>query len=118
MKKLEEFLKTSVGKFIAIIVVIIILHNFFSPYKECMRNLAKKATDSGKLVIADFVCPTPETRKDFGADLLIWIDTIKSGRFNDTNQMFIPPEQFFFRVTTKDAEYWVQEILKKLKDFK
>tara|TARA_B100001248_G_scaffold257448_1_gene239977 strand:- start:19261 stop:19695 length:435 start_codon:yes stop_codon:yes gene_type:complete len=83
-----------------------------------MRNLAKKATDSGKLVIADFVCPTPETRKDFGADLLIWIDTIKSGRFNDTNQMFIPPEQFFFRVTTKDAEYWVQEILKKLKDFK
>ncbi len=36
-----------------------------------MRNLAKKATDSGKIVVADFVCPTPENRKDFDADLLI-----------------------------------------------
>ena len=83
-----------------------------------MRNLAKKANVSGKLVVADFVCPTPETRKDFDADLLIWIDTIKSGRFNDTNQMFVPPKEYFFRVSTKNADYWVDEILKKIKRLK
>ena len=83
-----------------------------------MRNLAEKAISSGKTVVADFVCPTPETREDFDADLIIWLDTIKSGRFNDTNQMFVPPKQFFFQVPTKDAEYWVEEILKKLKALK
>jgi len=80
-----------------------------------MRNLAEKAISSGKGVVADFVCPTPKTRNDFEADLIIWIDTIKSGRFNDTNQMFVPPKEYFFRVSTKNADYWVDEILKKIK---
>jgi adenylylsulfate kinase len=48
-------------------------------------------------VIADFVCPTPETRAEFmkeaGPDVhVIWMDTIRESRFLDTNQMFVPPE--------------------------
>ena len=42
-------------------------------------------------VIVDFVCPTPTTREAFGdPDILIWMDTIKEGRFEDTNKMFVP----------------------------
>ena len=79
-----------------------------------MRDLAQILLAKGKFVVADFVCPTPETRKDFDADYIIWIDTIKEGRFNDTNKMFIKPEKFF-KVTSKNADFWAQEILKKLK---
>ena len=43
-------------------------------------------------VIVDFVCPTELTRAAFGKpDILIWMDTIKEGRFEDTNKIFVPP---------------------------
>ena len=59
-----------------------------------MKDLAQKYLNEGKNVIADFVCPTEKTRKDFNADILIWVDTIKKGRFEDTNKMFEEPKNF------------------------
>lgn len=79
-----------------------------------MRKLSDQITSSGKNVITDFVCPTNKTREDFDADYLIWLDTIKKGRFEDTNQMFVPPKNFFLKVTSKNAEYWSEQILIKL----
>ncbi len=81
-----------------------------------MRELAQDLLAKGKYVVADFVCPTPETRQDFNADYVIWVDTIKEGRFNDTNKMFVKPKKFFFRVTSKNANFWAGEILKKIID--
>ena len=80
-----------------------------------MKSLADKALNEGKNVIADFVCPTDKTREDFDADILIWMDTIKEGRFEDTNKMFIKPEKFNYHVTTKDAKNWAPKILKEIK---
>ena len=75
-----------------------------------MRDLAQKGLDEGKNVIADFVCPTPKTRKDFNADIVIWVDTIKKGKFDNTNKIFVKPEKFDFRVTEKNAEIWAIKI--------
>ena len=61
-----------------------------------MRDLAKKLRNDGNYVVADFVCPTKEARRLFGADFTIWMDTIEKGRFDDTNQMFVKPENFQF----------------------
>ena len=58
----------------------------------------------GNYVVADFVCPTREARKLFGADYTIWMDTIEKGRFDDTNQMFVKPINFDFKVNSFDAE--------------
>ena len=80
-----------------------------------MKSLADKALNEGKNVIADFVCPTDKTREDFDADILIWMDTIKEGRFEDTNKMFVKPEKFNYHVTTKDAKNWAPKILKEIK---
>ena len=49
-----------------------------------MKDLADQALKENKHVIVDFICPTPQTRKDFNADFVIWMDTIKEGRFEDT----------------------------------
>ena len=80
-----------------------------------MCDEAIKIKKEGNNVIADFICPTPEARKLFPADYIIWVDTIKEGRFEDTNQMFVKPEKFDFHVTTQDAKLWASKIKEDLK---
>tara|TARA_Y100000817_G_scaffold197694_1_gene154704 strand:+ start:61 stop:468 length:408 start_codon:yes stop_codon:yes gene_type:complete len=69
----------------------------------------------GLNVVADFVCPTPAARELFPADYIIWMDTIKEGRFDDTNKMFIKPVKFDFKVTSMDAKVWAEKIHQELK---
>ena len=76
-----------------------------------------KDTQFGKNVVVDFVCPTPKTREDFNADIVIWVDTIKKGRFEDTNEMFVKPNKFDFRVTEKNGEAWAIKIADKIKKY-
>ena len=80
-----------------------------------MSNEALKINKEGNNVIADFICPTPEARNLFPADYIVWVDTIKEGRFEDTNQMFVKPEKFNFHVTTQDAKLWASKIWEDLK---
>jgi adenylylsulfate kinase len=80
-----------------------------------MFEVALKLKNEGNNVIADFICPTPEARKLFPADYIVWIDTIQKGRFEDTNQMFVKPEKFDFHVTTQDANLWAPKIAEDLK---
>jgi len=76
-----------------------------------MADEALKLKSEGNNVIADFICPTPEARSLFPADYVIWVDTIKEGRFDDTNKMFVKPEKYDYHVTTQDAKTWVSKIL-------
>ena len=80
-----------------------------------MSDAALKLKSEGNNVIADFICPTPEARSLFPADCTIWVDTIKKGRFDDTNAMFVKPEKFNFHVTTRDAKVWAPKIAEDLK---
>ena len=80
-----------------------------------MADLAKKIKTEGHYAVADFICPTPEARSLFPADYIIWVDTIKEGRFEDTNQMFVKPEKFDFHVTSQDAKLWAPKIFEDLK---
>jgi adenylylsulfate kinase len=76
-----------------------------------MANFAIKLKEEGNFVVADFVCPTPEARALFPADFVIWVDTIKEGRFDDTNKMFVKPDKFNFQVTSQDSVLWAPKIL-------
>ena len=80
-----------------------------------MADLAKKSNEDESYVVADFICPTPEARSLFPSDYIIWVDTIKEGRFDDTNKMFVKPEKFDYHVTTQDAKRWAPIILKEIK---
>ena len=80
-----------------------------------MADFALKLKNDGNYVVADFICPTPEARALFPADFVVWLDTIKEGRFDDTNKMFVKPEKFNFQVTTQDAKKWAPIILKEIK---
>ena len=56
-------------------------------------------------VIADFVCPTDDTREAFNADFVVWVDRIKEGRFEDTNKLFVAPKKYDIRVTSTFDSY-------------
>jgi adenylylsulfate kinase len=80
--------------------------------EEGRKRQAKRMAD---FAVADFICPTPEARSLFPADFIIWVDTIKEGRFDDTNKMFVKPDKYDFHVTTQDAKNWAPKILKEIK---
>ena len=79
-----------------------------------MADLAIKLKEDGNNVVADFICPTHESRRLFPADYIIWVDTIKKGRFDDTNKMFVKPDRYDFHVTTQDAKKWAPKIFKEI----
>ena len=45
-----------------------------------MKTFADFEKSNGRWVVCDFVAPTEKARTAFGADFLIWIDTINQGR--------------------------------------
>jgi adenylate kinase family enzyme len=70
-----------------------------------MRDLADAMTNMD-YVICDFVAPLAEMRHNFKADWTIWVDTIREGRYADTNAMFVEPAEYDFRITEQNAEKW------------
>ena len=70
-----------------------------------MGALSRLLSNQGHTVIADFVCPTEETRAAFGhSDITIWMDTIQQSRFEDTNTLWETPTKFDYRFTSYDSE--------------
>jgi hypothetical protein len=61
-----------------------------------MGDMARLIAKQGVApVIVDFVCPTDLTRVAFGKpDILVYMNTIEEGRFEDTNKMFEKPISF------------------------
>jgi adenylate kinase family enzyme len=88
-----------------------------------LNKLSNRYIYKGKNVIVDFICPTQDSFKNFKADFVVWVDTIKKGRHIrkkqlDINKIFKKPKKFDLRVTSQDAEIWkiiILDILKKNK---
>ena len=82
-----------------------------------MGWLCDKVVDAGGMAIADFICPTPQTRAAFGASFVIWIDRIESGRFEDTNRLFSPPDAYDIRVLPEGAATeWAKIVVAALRE--
>ena len=80
-----------------------------------MRTFADFEKRNGRIVICDFVCPTKETKNNFDPDITIWMNTINSGRYEDTNKMFEEPLDVDYRITEMNddnREKLSKEILK------
>jgi adenylylsulfate kinase len=77
-----------------------------------MGWMCDRVVEAGGTVVADFVCPTAETRAAFGDAFTIWVDRIEAGRFADTNRMFVPPGRFDLRVDAAGTpHYWAERAL-------
>jgi|688.fasta_scaffold00037_19 adenylylsulfate kinase len=56
------------------------------------------------IAICDFVCPRNLYRSFFQPDITIWMDTIKEGRYEDTNKIFEEPDKYEIRITKFDQD--------------
>ena len=50
---------------------------------ERMKRFAEGAVTMGKIAVCDFVCPTQKLRNIFNADIIVWLDTISHGRYEE-----------------------------------
>jgi adenylylsulfate kinase len=71
-----------------------------------LKRLSNKYDNS----ITDFVAPTEEIRKIFNADILVWMDTVKESKYEDTNQLFEPVHWCHYHIVTKEAKKWAKLI--------
>lgn len=75
-----------------------------------MRDLAEQSNKQGRHAVCDFVCPTKEAQDLFAGEIVIFMDTIKQGRFEDTNKIFQRPKEFMFWIESWDYEDQLNEI--------
>jgi adenylylsulfate kinase len=81
---------------------------------ERMKRFAEGAITMGKIAVCDFVCPTHKLRKIFDADIIVWVDTITKGRYEDTNQLFEEPTHYDYRITEKNSFPWTKILAEKV----
>lgn len=79
-----------------------------------MAKLAQESTCD--YVICDFIAPIQEYRDVYNADIVIWMDTIDSGRYEDTNTLFEQPDEYDFRVSKFDSDSVSQYVASRLVD--
>lgn len=76
-----------------------------------MGWLCDRVVEAGTNAVADFVCPTPQTRDAFNPDFIVFVDRIAEGRFADTNKMFVPPDSYDVRITAEGTPIeWANRI--------
>jgi len=80
-----------------------------------MGWLCDQVVRTGGVAIADFICPTPETRAAFlagGEAVVIWVNRIKQGRFEDTNRLFVSPERADIIIEPEGTpEFWAEQVM-------
>ena len=81
-----------------------------------LNKLSNEYVKKGKNVVVDFICPNKDSFKNFKANFIVWVDTIKKGRhirkhLDDINPIFRKPKKFDLRVTSQDSKLWKIVIL-------
>lgn len=80
-----------------------------------MRYLSDGVVMAGKIAVADFICPTEEARTIFKANYTVWMDTVNSGKFEDTNTIFEAPVTCDYHVAEwfEDTDKQLAEVVTK-----
>jgi adenylylsulfate kinase len=83
---------------------------------ERMSKYGNQDKKNGIFSICEFICPTEKLRTIFAEgyppDYIIWMDTIKAGRYEDTNKLFETPTSYDYRITNFDAKGWAKRLVK------
>ena len=69
-------------------------------------------TIANKTCVVDFICPYNLYRKDY--DITVWMNTIESGRFEDTNKIFEKPTQVDYEIKDYNYDNIIKEIQNRL----
>jgi adenylylsulfate kinase len=73
-------------------------------------NRIKSLADKYTVVVCDFIAPKPVHRRIISANIVVWMDTISSSKYKDTDALFEPPLEYNYRISEKNADYWARKI--------
>lgn len=76
---------------------------------ERMKTLAELCEVD--FVICDFVAPLKLMRDKFAADYTIWMDTIDSSKYTDTNKLFEKPNKYSLRISEWNTQNTINRFL-------
>lgn len=65
---------------------------------------------AGNNCVMDFVAALPSQREIVQPDITIWMNTIKAGRYADTNRAFVPPLDVDYKLISFD----ITDLMRKL----
>ena len=106
--------------------------DFSGQGRERQSLRMRKLAEIDPISISAFIAPLPDYVRMFSPDKLIWMDTIKKCKYEDTNKLFQSPQKYDIRVTkwinedqlfncledfnlgTKDIENFLNVLMKKL----
>jgi adenylylsulfate kinase len=85
-----------------------------------MKTFSDFEISNGRRVVCDFVAPTEKSREQFGADIIIWLDTVQKSQsvngpaaegssYEQTDNMFEKPENADYIFTEYLTEQQVKE---------
>jgi len=78
------------------------------------HTLAEDTTKD--FVVCDFIAPIPESIEIFDPDYIVWMNTITECRFHDTQDLFLDPKEWNYKVTDfkqVDIKFLIGDILAK-----
>ena len=77
---------------------------------------ADKIAQAGHVAVADFICPTHETRGAFGRDaFVVFVDRLEKSRYPDTDALFeVPAFPAVSVAAFGEPEYWARIIAREL----
>jgi adenylylsulfate kinase len=71
-------------------------------------------TIANKTCVVDFICPYNLYRKDY--DITVWMNTIESSRYEDTNKVFEKPDKVDYEIKNYDYDNIIKKITYEIKN--
>ena len=81
--------------------------------RQCARMKTRAQFSKSDYVICDFIAPLKAMRDLFDADFTVWLDTVQTSNFADTDAVFEIPENYDLRILEQDADKWSKIIVDK-----
>jgi adenylylsulfate kinase len=81
--------------------------------RQAQRMIGLTAYAQGDCIV-DFVCPYDSWRLDY--DIIVWMNTIKEGRFEDTNKMFEKPAQVDYEIKDFNYDNTIKKIINEIEN--
>lgn len=78
--------------------------------RQSIRMFDLSWFSEAEYVICDFIAPLDKSREIFNADFTIFMDTINSGRYEDTNQIFSIPQKYDVRIPDFKFDAYVENV--------
>ena len=70
----------------------------------------RKLAEVDPISISAFIAPLPGYIRNFFPDKIIWMDTVKECKYEDTNKLFQSPQKYDVRIEKLGDEYMEHEV--------